>query len=293
MTSRRPARRLRRLPVLAALAAALYLAGAYFLAPELWWRHEHHPGLARRPMVTTTASGIPGDPVNVGLVGDVRALIAAMHAAGWRPADPVTFRSALAIGLSVALDRSYPDAPVSPLYFEGRLQDLAFEKPVGASADRRHHVRFWKALDGVDGGPLFLGAASFDRGVGFSHLTGQITHHIAPDIDAERAFLMDGLADTGRLAARYFIPGSGATLTGRNGGGDRYVTDGDILVGVLMPAEAPARAQETHAAAPPAGAEAPARARETHAAAPPAETWWMAPRRGLWRLVTAIVGRIG
>jgi hypothetical protein len=275
MTSRRPVRRLRRLPVLLALAAALYLVTAYMLAPELWWRHEHHPGLARRPMVTTTASGIPGDPVNVGLVGDTRALVAAMHAAGWRPADPVTIRSALAIGLSVALDRPYPDAPVSPLYFEGRMQDLAFEKPVGGSADRRHHVRFWKALDDVvDGRPLHLGAASFDRGVGFSHLTGQITHHIAPDVDAERAFVMDGLADAGRLTARYFVPGSGATLAGRNGGGDRYVTDGDILVGLLIPDGAPASP----------GQVAPTAA--------PADPWWMTPRRALWRLFTAIAGRL-
>lgn len=275
MTSRRPARRLRRLPALLVLIAVLYLTAAYLLAPALWWRHEHHPGLSRRPMITTTASGIPGDPLNVGLVGDTEILVAAMHAAGWRPADPVTFRSALAIGLSVALDRPYPDAPVSPLYFEGRMQDLAFEKPVGGSADRRHHVRFWKALDDVDGRPLHLGAASFDRGVGFSHLTGQITHHIAPDVDTERAFVMDGLANAGRLLARYFIPGSGATLAGRNGGGDRYVTDGDIVVGVLAPAE---RASEA------------ARARS---ATPPADPWWMVMRRRVWRLITAIAGRLG
>jgi hypothetical protein len=275
MTSRRPARRLRRIPVLLALAATLYLVAAYMLAPAIWWRHEHHPGLARRPMVTATASGIPGDPLNVGLVGDTQALVAAMHAAGWRPADPVTLRSALAIGLSVALDRPYPDAPVSPLYFEGRMQDLAFEKPVGRSADRRHHVRFWKALDAADGRPLHLGAASFDRGVGFSHLTGQITHHIAPDVDAERAFVIDGLADAGRLAARYFIPGSGATLAGRNGGGDPYVTDGDILVGVLLPDSAPAGAAQTVPVA------------------PAADPWWMVPRRILWRLATAITGRFG
>lgn len=275
MTSRRPVRPLRRLSILVAVVAALYLAGAYLLAPELWWRHEHYLGLARRPMVTTTASGIPGDPLNVGLIGDRQDLVAAMHAAGWRPADPVTLRSALAIGLSVALDRPYPDAPVSPLYFEGRMQDLAFEKPVGGSADRRHHVRFWRALDGPDSRPVYLGAASFDRGVGFSHLTGQITHHIAPDVDAERAFVMDSLADAGRLGVRYFIPGSGPTLTGRNGGGDRYVTDGDILVGVLVAASAPAAQGQIVQAA------------------PPADPWWMAPRRLLWRLASAIAGRLG
>ena len=65
---------------------------------------------------------------------------------------------------------------------------LAFEKPDGRSADKRHHVRLWLVLEkGTDGRPLWLGSVTFDRGgVGLSHDTGQVTHHIGPDIDAER-----------------------------------------------------------------------------------------------------------
>ena len=75
---------------------------------------------------------------------------------------------------SVLLDRPYLDAPVSPLFYENRKQDLAFEKPSGKSARTRHHVRFWKALDaGDDGLPVWLGAAVFDDGLGVSHYTGQ------------------------------------------------------------------------------------------------------------------------
>ena len=63
------------------------------------------------------------------------------------------------------------------------------------SADRRNHVRFWRTLErGADGRPVFLGSATFDRGVGMSHYTGEITHHIAPDIDAERDLLIGDLA---------------------------------------------------------------------------------------------------
>jgi hypothetical protein len=38
---------------------------------------------------------------------------------------------------------------------------------------------------------------------------------------------------------RYRWPGVGATQDGRNAGGDRYVTDGMIEVGVLVPADLP------------------------------------------------------
>ena len=36
---------------------------------------------------------------------------------------------------------------------------------IGASADRRNHVRFWKVLEqGQENRPVWLGSATFDRG---------------------------------------------------------------------------------------------------------------------------------
>src|SRR4051794_11315038 len=164
-------------------------------------------------MVTLTAQGIPGDPINAGLVGDNRDVLCAMHAAGWYPADAVTLRSSIEIAGSVLLDRPYRDAPVSSLYYLGRPEDLAFEKPDGNSADRRHHVRFWKVLDqGAEKRPVWLGDATFDRGVGVSRYTGAITHHIDADIDAERAVLAKDLENAGMVTARYQVTGIGPTL---------------------------------------------------------------------------------
>lgn len=216
---------------------AIYLLVAYVIVPALWADFERQPGLKSRPMVTVNAQGIPGDPLNVGLVGTRTEIVRAMTRAGWYPADPITMRSSLEIGLSVVLDRAYLDAPVSSLFYEGRKQDLAFEKPLGRSAARRHHVRLWLALaQGSEGREVWLGSASFDRSVGFSHDTGQITHHIDADLDAERTFLIQSLATPGALDVIYRMAGSGATLNGRNAEGDPYFTDGEIMVGVLAPA---------------------------------------------------------
>ncbi|RUY76267.1 LssY C-terminal domain-containing protein, partial [Mesorhizobium sp. M7A.F.Ca.CA.003.01.2.1] len=63
--------------------------------------------------------------------------------------------------------------------------------------------------------------------------TGAVTHHIGPDIDAERDFLMRDLATAGMLLSTSDISGVGATKAGRNGGGDPYFTDGEAIVGVL------------------------------------------------------------
>lgn len=204
---------------------------AYVVLPALWTHHERQPGLADKPMVTRTGQGIPGDAINVGLVGDHAEVVRAMSEAGWYPADPVTLRSSIAIVGSVVLHRPYREAPVSPLYYDGRKEDLAFEKPVGRSADHRHHVRFWKVLDkGAEGRPVWLGSATYDRSVGLSHYTGAVTHHIAPDIDDERVLILDDLTKAHVLEASYRVTGVGPTLNGRNGEGDTYFTDGEIWI---------------------------------------------------------------
>jgi hypothetical protein len=225
--------------VAAALIAVLltgYLFLCYFIMPELWLFHDRTRVTDLSKMVTTTEQDIPGDPINVGLIGTREQVIRAFAAAGWDPADKITLRSSVEIGLSVVLDRPDLDAPVSALLFEGRKQDLAFEKPVGKSADERHHVRFWKTTTSdPDGRPLWLGSASFDRGVGLSHDTGEITHHIGPDLDADRQLVIDDLLVAGQISRTYEQPGIGPTRAGRNGGGDPYFTDGKVRVGVLRP----------------------------------------------------------
>jgi hypothetical protein len=223
--------RFRRAAKIALVILIAYGVLAYLILPALWTHHEHQKDLANLPMVTRTVQGIPGDPINVGLIGDTKDVVCSMHAAGWFPADPITLKSSIEIVGSVLLDRPYKDAPVSNLYYLGRREDLAFEKPIGASADRRNHVRFWKVLeDGQENRPVWLGAATMDRGVGVSHYTGAVTHHIDADIDMERKRLTGDLELAGMVTARYQVTGVGPTLAGHNGGGDLYYTDGEVWI---------------------------------------------------------------
>ena len=229
-------RKVRRWLVIVAVIALAYGVVAYALLPMLWRHYEHQQGLASKPMITETADSIPGDPLNVGLVGDEAEVHRIMLAAGWHPADPITLRTSIAIAGSVVLDRPYEAAPVSTLFYEGRRQDFAFEKPIGGSADRRHHVRLWLVLaKGDEGRSVWLGAATRDLGVGLSHYTGQITHHIAADIDAERNALLADLTASRMVTALYKISGVGPTLFGRNGEGDIYFTDGELRFAVISP----------------------------------------------------------
>lgn len=245
-------KRLERVLVTLFASLAAYSVLAYLVLPAFWSSYEHKKGLATLPMVTRTAQGIPGDPINVALIGDRRELLCAMNAAGWLPADPITFRSSIKIAGSVLLDRAYKGAPVSSLYYLGRHEDYAFEKLAGTSAGRRHHVRVWQLTDeGPAGRPYWLGAVTYDKGVGVSHFTGAITHHIDADIDAERDLLAADLEKAGTVSAEEEVRAAGAALTGKNGGGDRYHTDGRIRALSLTPACR--KTAEVAAGAPPAG----------------------------------------
>ncbi|MGA9004241.1 MAG: LssY C-terminal domain-containing protein, partial [Pseudolabrys sp.] len=73
-----------------AVVLAAYGLIAYIILPLIWTHYEHQKGLAGLPMVTRTGQDIPGDPINVGLVGTKADVLCAMHATDWYPADPIT-----------------------------------------------------------------------------------------------------------------------------------------------------------------------------------------------------------
>jgi hypothetical protein len=213
----------------------VYFVAAYILMPFAWGVRVHrHPALDHVPGITITSSGIPGDPINVALIGTKSDIVKIMLAAKWYPADPLSLRSSLEIAEATVLERAYNDAPVSNLFLWGRKEDLAFEQPVGPDPKERHHVRFWLS-EQVDeqGRPMWAGSATFDIRVGVSYRNGQITHHIAENVDAERDHLFDDLKATGDLAETEMMPGFHKILEGRNGGGDLWKTDGQLFEGVI------------------------------------------------------------
>lgn len=223
--------RWRRVLVAAVAAVLVYGSCAYLLVPAVWRHHEHHPAMKGAPKTTVNAAGIPADPLNVALVGTQPEIVRAFVAAGWAPADPITFRTSLGIIASVLLKRPDSHAPVSPLYLWGRREDLAFEREVSGSARQRHHVRVWRSGTlGIGRRPLWLGAATYDRDVGVSRRTGEVIHHIAPDIDAERDTLVADLSRAEQLTQVFQVTGLGPTLFGHNGDGDRYYTDGEMTI---------------------------------------------------------------
>lgn len=191
-----------------------------------------------------TSDGLLGDPVNVALLGNERQIHAIMRRAGWTIADDVTFASSRRIVSSTILRQSYEQAPVSPLYLFDRQQDFAYQQEVDNNPGKRHHVRFWRCPEGwmLPGGHKvdWLAAGTYDRSVGFSLFTLQITHKIEQNTDVERDHIVRTVSQGEPSVNVHVIKDFSTGYHSRNGGGDSISTDGDLPVVDARPVPLPA-----------------------------------------------------
>lgn len=138
----------------------------------------------------------PADPFNVVLEGSRTQVENALQDAGWVPADHLGIVSGIKMVFAFLFHVRYKNAPVSTQDYQGRKEDLAYEK-LGPTVSTRDHVRLWdtghKAADGQD---IWVGAATQDVGVILQHDL-MPTHKISPDVDKERARLAGSLEAAG------------------------------------------------------------------------------------------------
>ena len=183
---------------------------------------------------TRTSDGLLGDPLNLAVRGTGEQLATAMEAAGWILADPVNLGTSVKIVRSTLTRRSYPRAPVSPLLLFDRGQDAAYQQEVEGNPAQRHHVRFWRTPSGwpLPGGAQvdWLAGGTYDRRVGLSLFTLQITHKIDADIDVERDFIVESVTGANPAVTVDVLRDFTTSYHSRNGGGDSVHTDGNLPV---------------------------------------------------------------
>ena len=138
----------RRLPWILAVAIT-YGVAAYVILPRAIRMGLKILKSQRVPSYTITGDGLPGDPVNVALVGTLQQLRSAFAALGWSEADRLSLASSWGMVRAFVLNSPYPTAPFSTLYLFGRGQDIGFQKAIDNSPRKRHHIRFWALSQSV------------------------------------------------------------------------------------------------------------------------------------------------
>ena len=202
------------------------------------------------PRFTVTSDGLPGDPVNLALIGTLGQLRTAFATAGWTGADRLNLASSWRMARTFVLNEPYPTAPFSTLYLFGRGQDVGFQRAIDDSPRKRHHVRFWaKSLAQVEADVdaasfwlnadrpnendcvLWVGAGTKDIGFSLTRLTFQVTHATASDTNAERGYIINELSKSGVIEDVSLYKAGDKLLTKHV---NHYITDGEIAVAELI-----------------------------------------------------------
>jgi hypothetical protein len=193
---------------------------------------------AKIPRRIGDMDGNPGDMVNFIIVGTEDQVKQAFQNAGWVIVDK-TKRDAVLHGLiSTFSKQSYVELPMSELYLFGRSQDYGFAhaEPFAVVASR-HHLRIWKAPFDVNGQTLWVGAATHDIGFDRDQRNNGVTHKIDPNIDDERKFVAQSLAESGVMSQFGYFKPADALTEARTATGGTFHSDGNILV--MIAGEAP------------------------------------------------------
>jgi len=233
-----------RLPFFVA-ALATYVISAYVILPFLvqFWLLLTRQG--RIPRFTKSRDGLTVDPVNLILLGTIDQLEAAFKKIDWHKADKVNLKTSIKMIDRFIRNKPYKTAPFSYLFLFGRRQDIGFQKEIGDSPRKRHHIRFWgadknKVIDPFDvnywtkkqkfnhkKSMMWIGAGSMDVGFGLTRLTYRISHRVDHDVDKERDFIIRELKQAGCISRVYYYK-PGALKVGK------YTSDGRIAVAKMI-----------------------------------------------------------
>lgn len=191
----------------------------------------------RIPRRVTDADGNAGDNTNFVIAGKEKDVLAAFKAAGWVTVDKDSQNAVVNALVATLNKQSYVEMPMSILTLFGRPQDygLAHAEPIAVVA-QRHHLRLWKAPFDVEGGELWVGAATHDVGFDRDNRPGKkVTHKIDPDVDLEREYVSRSLSETGLVAKTGYVTPSNPSKEAVTATGASFHSDGRVLVVWLMP----------------------------------------------------------
>jgi LssY C-terminus len=136
------------------------------------------------------------------------------------------------------------------LHLFDRQQDFAYQQEVAGNPSKRHHVRFWRCPEGwmLPGGyPVdWLAAGTYDKSVGLSLFTLQVTHKIEENTDIERDFIVETLSAASPEIEVEVIEDFSTGYHSRNGGGDLIITDGHLPIIDVRGIEVPETAEVEH-----------------------------------------------
>jgi undecaprenyl-diphosphatase len=176
---------------------------------------------------TETMFGDKQEPINFIIIArSDRQLSTVLLEAGWVLTDKADIPSLINSVKALILKSPYPSAPISPSFWNARIQDMSFAKVPGTNWLRNaHHLKIWKTNFLLENGNnIYVGLVNANDGFKWG-----IVPRVSPDLDSERESLHQDLSHTGKVdsfrKARLVKP-----QVGNNFMGDPFFSDGKVYI---------------------------------------------------------------
>ena len=183
---------------------------------------------------TFTKKGKQADVVNMVFAGSQADVEQAFEAADWHHSDAVSAHTVFHQFYSFLAKTSYPTAPMTAQFLDGRAPNLTLEK-APRSYENRNHVRIWGLEATWEGVPLWASAAVRETGGTLSIRHKGFVHHVSGDLDEEQQTVLRDLSVAGCVDSVASIARPGMAHVMRNATGELFHTDGSLEVVRLKP----------------------------------------------------------
>jgi hypothetical protein len=184
----------------------------------------------RQPFRTVAANPPrPSDMTNIMFIATEQELRTAFEKAGWSTATQLNAQSRLETARALIEARGYKEGPMSILLLDGHAPDIAYQKGNNTFA-QRHHLRIFRRPGTFAGKPVWVCSSTHDIGIDFSDRDRTFIHKIDPQIDHERAKVVNDLLFTGAIRSIALVERPDIPHNATNATGDSLQTDGSMAV---------------------------------------------------------------
>jgi len=181
------------------------------------------------PRLTEELFGDKSQALNFIFVAkDDAAFANAMKLSGWVIADKTDVGTVLKIVRAELFNQNYEEAPMTPSFWNTKVNYFGFEKPTAAfDAYSRYHLRVWKTNFETSEGAVYVGTVRLDT------VNWIFVHKSNPDVDAERELLFSDLKAAGEIIRSQKIQFTNPVASSSDLSENPFFTDGKLYEIVL------------------------------------------------------------
>lgn len=182
----------------------------------------------KMPKFSEQLFGVQSQQINFIIIAESKEeLVSTMNKTGWVLADQSSFGTILTLLRAEILREDYPTSPMTPSFWNAKVNDLGFEKPSSGDIYSRRHFRVWSTPFETPQGKVYAGTIRLDT------VKWIFVHKSSPYVDIERELLFSDLSAAGVVAESKKIQLTGPIVAGEDLSKTSFVTDGGLYEVVL------------------------------------------------------------